>query len=171
MSNVITIPNGVDADLIKRIRNLPDSDMYVRDLGPLALRLPAFITTAEVKSLEAELTEMNDLFNSMHNAEMRGIKAWRAEKLDERKLRLPDTAGFVVYLLNKIEFNETVFDEMKERESALEQRLAVVTEALERLSRLGNGDILGNSDGNVIAQKALAESDRLAQMEAKDDEV
>lgn len=30
---------------------------------------------------------------------------------------------------------------------------------LERLSRLGNGDIRGNSDGNVIAQKVLNDFD------------
>jgi len=30
--------------------------------------------------------------------------------------------------------------------------------ALERLARLGNGQHLGNSDGNVIAQKALSPS-------------
>ncbi|MBL4591218.1 MAG: hypothetical protein JKY96_04595 [Phycisphaerales bacterium] len=30
---------------------------------------------------------------------------------------------------------------------------------LERLSRLGNGDIQGNSDGNIIAQKVLNDFD------------
>lgn len=33
--------------------------------------------------------------------------------------------------------------------------IAIYKDALERLSRLGNGDYLGNSDGNVIAQAAL----------------
>ena len=30
---------------------------------------------------------------------------------------------------------------------------------LDRLSRLGNGDIQGNSDGNIIAQKVLNDFD------------
>lgn len=34
-------------------------------------------------------------------------------------------------------------------------KYAVYQEALERLARLGNGDRLGNSDGNRIAQRAL----------------
>lgn len=38
----------------------------------------------------------------------------------------------------------------------LEQQLAALREALEKLARLGNGDRYGNSEGNVIAQNALA---------------
>lgn len=33
---------------------------------------------------------------------------------------------------------------------------AIAIEALEKLSRLGNGEQLGNSDGNVMAQRALS---------------
>lgn len=32
----------------------------------------------------------------------------------------------------------------------------ILIKTLEKLSKLGNGDRLGNSDGNVIAQKGLA---------------
>jgi hypothetical protein len=39
---------------------------------------------------------------------------------------------------------------------ALIDEIALLHSALEILSRLGNGDQLGNSDGNRIAQKALA---------------
>jgi len=38
---------------------------------------------------------------------------------------------------------------------ALEEVRALV-EALEKLARLGNGDLYGNSDGNMIARTALA---------------
>lgn len=38
----------------------------------------------------------------------------------------------------------------------LREREKVLTEALERLARLGNGDFYGNSDGNMIARAALA---------------
>lgn len=41
----------------------------------------------------------------------------------------------------------------------LEQQLAELREALEKLARLGNGDRYGNSEGNVIAQNALALQD------------
>lgn len=39
---------------------------------------------------------------------------------------------------------------------ALAERLEVANTALDTLSRLGNAPHLGNSDGNMIAQKALA---------------
>jgi hypothetical protein len=42
-----------------------------------------------------------------------------------------------------------------EPDAELEAELAVMTEALERLSRLGNEPHLGNSDGNMIARGAL----------------
>ena len=35
---------------------------------------------------------------------------------------------------------------------------AIMREALEKLSRLGNGDRLGNSEGNCIAQSALEQA-------------
>jgi|DEB0MinimDraft_6_1074348.scaffolds.fasta_scaffold06150_8 hypothetical protein len=38
-----------------------------------------------------------------------------------------------------------------------EHRLAKAVEALEKLARLGNGDLYGNSDGNMIARTTLAE--------------
>ena len=41
-------------------------------------------------------------------------------------------------------------------DSELKKHIKVLVEALERLARLGNGTQYGNSDGNVIAQQALA---------------
>ncbi|RLA39220.1 MAG: hypothetical protein DRR06_19460 [Gammaproteobacteria bacterium] len=41
----------------------------------------------------------------------------------------------------------------------LEAENTALVEALEKLARLGNGDHYGNSDGNVIAQKALLQSE------------
>lgn len=40
--------------------------------------------------------------------------------------------------------------------------IRVLVEALEKLSRLGNGNRLGNSDGNVMAQQALTRAEQLA---------
>jgi len=40
----------------------------------------------------------------------------------------------------------------------LQKENAIMSEALEKLSRLGAGDRLGNSDGNCIAQRALKEA-------------
>lgn len=36
--------------------------------------------------------------------------------------------------------------------------VSIYEEALEKLARLGNGNILGNSDGNMIAREALAKA-------------
>lgn len=39
---------------------------------------------------------------------------------------------------------------------ALEAKLEVAVEGLDRLSKLGNGNLLGNSEGNILAQSFLA---------------
>lgn len=39
--------------------------------------------------------------------------------------------------------------------NVLMDQIDIAVKALEQLSKLGNGEQLGNSDGNVIAQKAL----------------
>jgi len=39
----------------------------------------------------------------------------------------------------------------------LETKLEEAVESLEKLARLGNGDLYGNSDGNMIARATLAE--------------
>ena len=48
-------------------------------------------------------------------------------------------------------------DEMADRIEELEAKLAKAVEGFEKLARLGNGDRYGNSDGNVIAQRYIAE--------------
>jgi len=45
---------------------------------------------------------------------------------------------------------------MNEANVKYEKRIEELEAALETLARLGNGDKYGNSDGNIIAQKALA---------------
>ena len=47
-------------------------------------------------------------------------------------------------------------EQAEARIEELEAKLAEMTEALEKLARLGNGDHYGNSDGNMIAIRALA---------------
>ena len=51
---------------------------------------------------------------------------------------------------------ENDVEALQARIAELEQQLAELREALEKLARLGNGDRYGNSEGNVIAQNALA---------------
>lgn len=41
-----------------------------------------------------------------------------------------------------------------------ENQLAKATEALQKLARLGNGNEYGNSDGNMIARRVLAELEK-----------
>lgn len=53
---------------------------------------------------------------------------------------------------------EILGNELDEELSQLRNKVAKMREALEKLARLGNGDSYGNSDGNCIAQAALAES-------------
>ena len=47
-------------------------------------------------------------------------------------------------------------DEMLDRIEELEAKLEKAVESLEKLARLGNGDLYGNSDGNMIARITLA---------------
>ena len=56
----------------------------------------------------------------------------------------------------KIGGGECDFIAYRKRIAELEAQLAELREALEKLARLGNGDRYGNSEGNVIAQNALA---------------
>jgi len=44
-----------------------------------------------------------------------------------------------------------------DRIEELEAKLAKAVGSLEKLARLGNGDLYGNSDGNMIARITLAE--------------
>ncbi len=53
--------------------------------------------------------------------------------------------------------NEELKEQLSEPPSdSLKEFLKPVVEALEKLSRLGNEPHLGNSNGNVIAQEAIA---------------
>ena len=47
--------------------------------------------------------------------------------------------------------------EAADRIEELEAKLAKAVESLEKLARLGNGDLYGNSDGNMIARTTIAE--------------
>lgn len=46
--------------------------------------------------------------------------------------------------------------EIQSRDDEIRAQYKDAVEALEKLARLGNGDRYGNSDGNIIAQEALA---------------
>ena len=53
-----------------------------------------------------------------------------------------------------LQAENAIFKEESRKQYFLAERYR---EALEKLSKLGNGDQLGNSDGNRIAQQALKE--------------
>ena len=53
------------------------------------------------------------------------------------------------------------YDEINNTIKALKASHRELVEALERLARLGNEPNYGNSDGNIIAQKALAKAKSL----------
>ncbi len=50
-----------------------------------------------------------------------------------------------------------IIKDQKDRLAAAESTIKRYEEALEKLARLGNEPLLGNSDGNMIARKALLE--------------
>jgi len=47
-------------------------------------------------------------------------------------------------------------EKLSSAKEAVQETCAPLVEALEKLAKLGNGERYGNSDGNVIAQQALA---------------
>lgn len=57
-----------------------------------------------------------------------------------------------------IEFVRTALPAALGEIERLQKENEIMSEALEKLSRLGAGDRLGNSDGNCIAQRALKEA-------------
>jgi len=86
---------------------------------------------ARIEELEAE--------NKLLNDQMGVLEEWGREDLNA----LPDCLMRLAPALVEI-------DELK-------AKLAKAVEALEKLARLGNGDLYGNSDGNMIARTTLAE--------------
>jgi hypothetical protein len=70
-----------------------------------------------------------------------------ADRIEELKAKL----DWVI-----VERDET-FALMLDRAQAAEAKLAKAVESLEKLARLGNGDLYGNSDGNMIARTTIAE--------------
>lgn len=66
---------------------------------------------AEIERLQAELAEMNALFDLRWKADMRAIERWRAEQPAERKLRQPDHFDMVVWLMKEL----SNWDEAKTR--------------------------------------------------------
>jgi hypothetical protein len=80
-----------------------------------------------------------------HPAENRRKELWRALVTDERLIAIGCGYGLT---REEAEANAQLFA------AAWEMR-----EALEKLARLGNGNLYGNSEGNVIAQRALEVAD------------
>lgn len=63
-----------------------------------------------------------------------------------------------IYNCQFIAFARTALPAALDEIERLQKENAIMSEALEKLSRLGAGDRLGNSDGNCIAQRALKEA-------------
>lgn len=73
-----------------------------------------------IGELEEEVADYERLMWLERDAERRAIEQWRSEKPEERRLRLPDRANFVLWLLNRIEFDEAVYAELTNQ--ALEEK-------------------------------------------------
>jgi len=50
---------------------------------------------------------------------------------------------------------QKIINEQRDEITRLKDQLKAKNDALDKLARLGNEPFLGNSDGNIIAQKAL----------------
>lgn len=88
----------------------------------------------ELSSLRADRDDLQRCFDMHYAAEMRGIERWRAEKPEERKLRSPDTSNFTVWLLDRLEFDEQIFAELKETNEALADSHTALDSQVSRLS-------------------------------------
>lgn len=96
----------------------------------------------ERKSATERADEYEQLFEMQRQAERRGIEMWRSEK-PGRELREPDSANFTMWLLNRIEFDETVFAELRERAERAEAALRIYADA----DNWANSD--ENSSGSI----------------------
>ncbi|MGR3179865.1 MAG: hypothetical protein ACUZ8E_17635 [Candidatus Anammoxibacter sp.] len=90
------------------------------------------------------------------------------DKLEDHKY---DTSKFITWKSNptvkdkeitrlkeQITGLSQIIDSQKQTANALIKKNGKLVDALDKLSRLGNGNMLGNSDGNLIAQSALSEN-------------
>lgn len=73
------------------------------------------------------------------------LAGWHAERVTFRVTKVPDD-----------ENDDYEVEEVNPAPVAIKNSASVLVDALEKLARLGAGDRYGNSDGNVIAQQALA---------------
>ena len=103
-------------------------------------------------SLEADHTpslydELDGHINALH-AEVEALR-------QERDVLKETVAGYDRWLTNGVYSTTKEFQDMIAKLNQLQQAAQEAAKALDRLARLGNGSMLGNSDGNIIAQQAL----------------
>ena len=104
------------------------------------------------KELRQKLTEAQAAIVAKDEA----LEIIRAD-IQEIKLEWFEQGGFETCAIKNIRrwSNEAVVSNCGQ---PILDRIKRLEDALERLSKLGNGDKLGNSDGNIIAQEALKQS-------------
>ena len=78
----------------------------------------------EADALRAEVEEMNELFQAQWEADMRAVKLW--QDATGKEFTLPDRTNHVVWLLNRIEFDEKIYAEMREENEQLKLELAAI---------------------------------------------
>lgn len=105
------------------------------------------------EAANARADEYEQLFEMRRQAERRGIEMWRSEK-PGRELREPDSANFTMWLLNRIEFDETVFAELRERAERAEAALQHAKKGLLSVHECGSG---GCSECPRVADECLGE--------------
>ena len=108
---------------------------------------------AALDAANARADEYEQLFEMRRQAERRGIEMWRSEK-PGRELREPDSANFTMWLLNRIEFDETVFAELRERAERAEAALQHAKKGLLSVHECGSG---GCSECPRVADECLGE--------------
>lgn len=106
-----------------------------------------------LEAANARADEYEQLFEMRRQAERRGIEMWRSEK-PGRELREPDSANFTMWLLNRIEFDETVFAELRERAERAEAALQHAKKGLLSVHECGSG---GCSECPRVADECLGE--------------
>ena len=99
----------------------------------------------------------------MNNEQQHTHGPWRATINSNREWGVRTTSGFICFLPKPNHYHEQ--DERYKRDLITNEANARIIaaapellEALEKLARLGNGDRLGNSEGNMIARAAIAKA-------------
>ena len=118
----IKLPVRYDAEA-KFIRG--DDQRWVCDCDNPIIANQIVAALNEADALRAEVEEMNELFQAQWEADMRAVKLWQ-DATPGKEFTLPDRTNHVVWLLNRIEFDEKIYAEMREENERLKSELAAI---------------------------------------------